>query len=399
MLYQGPVIGYSDALVQAQARFRRAHEVDPGYVAPLARLVDVAAYELDTAQLRTYGTAYLARDSVGAIADYVRWRVAVGINDSATVRWVRARFDSLDLTTLTQIVTASQMSGVALEDADRASALIVDRTTDPWERSSALYWGHMLALNRGRPRQADSLLRLRRELDAAPFAQAFTTWAAIFGDGDRAAADTSARARALLLAHDTLGEPDHPPDSSSDQATREHFQDTLNEVNQEAIWNWVHGSPVVAASLAGWLRRHGDDYRADIVDMLLATDGRRPNAAGLRARVDSAAHSGCCSGANHQIDLLLAIASERAGEDAKALQAVRRGQWRLPTMFLAAYLRMEGRLADRVGDRDGAIRAYEHYLALRSDPEPQLRVQRDSVQADLTRIKAAAPGKIDKPRT
>jgi hypothetical protein len=153
---------------------------------------------------------------------------------------------------------------------------------------------------------------------------------AICGDGDRAAAE-NARAPSSWR---TIRWASGLSDSSSDQ-TREHFQDTLNEVNQEAIWNWVHGSPVVAASLAGWLRRHGDDYRADIVDMLLATDGRRPNAAGLRARVDSAAHSGCCSGANHQIDLLLALASERAGEDAKALQAVRRGQWRLPTMFPA----------------------------------------------------------------
>jgi DNA-binding SARP family transcriptional activator len=389
MLYQGPAIGYSDALVQAEARFRKALELDSGYVAPRARLADVAAYQGDTAQLRKYGTEYLTRDSAGATADYVRWRLAVGTGDSAAARQIRARFDSFDLATLTQIVTASQMSGVALGDADRASALIVDRTTDPWERSSALYWGHMLALNRGRPRQADSLLRLRRELDAAPFAQAFTTWAALFGDGDQAAADTSARARTLILARDTVSEPAHPPDSSSDQATREGYQNTLGEVNQEAIWRWMHGFPAVAATLAGWSRRHGDDRRADVVDMLIATDGRRPYAGGLRARVDSAAHDGCCSGGNHQIDLLLAIAYERAGEDGNALRAVRRGQWRLPTMFLAAYLRMEGRLADRVGDRAGAIRAYQHYLALRADPEPQLRAQRDSVQAELMRIKTA----------
>ncbi len=55
-------------------------------------------------------------------------------------------------------------------------------------------------------------------------------------------------------------------------------------------------------------------------------------------------------------------------------------------MFLAAYLGMEGRLAERVGDHAGAIRAYEHYLALRSDPEPGLRPGRDSVRAELARI-------------
>ena len=57
-------------------------------------------------------------------------------------------------------------------------------------------------------------------------------------------------------------------------------------------------------------------------------------------------------------------------------------------MFLATYLRMEGRLAERVGDRDGAIRAYEHYLALRHHPEPGTQTPADSVRAELTRLKA-----------
>src|SRR6185369_5348252 len=122
--------------------------------------------------------------------------------------------------------------------------------------------------------------------------------------------------------------------------------------------------------------------RADIVDMLLASDVRSPQAQALRTRVAKAALDGCCDG-NHHVYLLLARAYERAGQDADALQAVRRGQWRLPTMFLATYLGMEGRLAERVGDHAGAIRAYEHYLALRSDPEPGLRAGRDSVRAEL----------------
>jgi hypothetical protein len=391
LLYQGPAIGYSDALDQAEARFLRALALDLAYLSPLARLVDVAAYAGDSGKLRRIGTQYLSRDSSGATADYVRWRVAVGTGDASAARPIRARFDSLDLATLSQIVTASQMTGAALDDADSAAVVIIRRTTDPWERSSALYWGHMLALNRGHPHRADSLLRLRAELDSAPFffSRAFTTWDALLGQGDSAEAETGARVRARLLARDTVSQPARRPNSTVAPAARNAIQagsqDARDAAFQEAIWEWAHGRLASSTNLTHWLRGHGDSVRADVSDMLIASDARRNDAAALRARLDSAARSGCCRPPNH-IDLMLAIAFERAGNDTAALRAVRRGQWRFPTMYLATYLRMEGRLAARVGDTTGAIRAYRHYLALRSNPEPHLRAGADSVRAELARL-------------
>lgn len=46
----------------------------------------------------------------------------------------------------------------------------------------------------------------------------------------------------------------------------------------------------------------------------------------------------------------------------------------------------EGRLAALTGDRAGATRAYQHYLALRSDPEPVLRPEVEQVRAELARL-------------
>lgn len=51
---------------------------------------------------------------------------------------------------------------------------------------------------------------------------------------------------------------------------------------------------------------------------------------------------------------------------------------------------MEGRLAAEVGDTEGAIRAYRHYLALRSDPDPTLQAQPDSVRAALAELTVAS---------
>ena len=42
-----------------------------------------------------------------------------------------------------------------------------------------------------------------------------------------------------------------------------------------------------------------------------------------------------------------------------------------------------------LGDFRGAVRAYEHYLVLRSNPEPALVPATDTVRAELARLRAA----------
>ncbi len=263
LLYQGPAIGRTDALAQAAARFRNALELDSVYIAPLARLVDVAAYQRDTASLRRYGAMYLTRDSAGATADFVRWRMAVGTNDAATLRQIRARFNSLDLATLTQIVTASQMTGNALEDADRASTLIIDRTTAPGRSHVRAVLGpHARAQPRATPpsgqpaafaardRRVTALLPSRHDMGR-------DVWRWRPGRGRHDGAGTSrfpgprhpGRARAIA----------HPPQPV--RRVEINYRDALSEVNQEALWRWAHGSPKTAADLARWMRRHGDAVR------------------------------------------------------------------------------------------------------------------------------------------
>ncbi len=50
------------------------------------------------------------------------------------------------------------------------------------------------------------------------------------------------------------------------------------------------------------------------------------------------------------------------------------------------YLREEGRLAALTGDRQGAIRAYRHYLALRGDAEPGLQPEVRRVREELEAV-------------
>jgi len=86
-------------------------------------------------------------------------------------------------------------------------------------------------------------------------------------------------------------------------------------------------------------------------------------------------------------NLEVAHLRERQGDLRAALAAVRRRPYAYHlTDYLAAHLREEGRLAALTRDSAGAVRAYRHYLALRSDPEPALRSAVDVTRAELAKL-------------
>jgi hypothetical protein len=121
---------------------------------------------------------------------------------------------------------------------------------------------------------------------------------------------------------------------------------------------------------------------------LLASLAHRSDRSLALQRLDSIAMLGCCT-LPHFINFGSARVHERAGNVSGALAAIRRGRWLFPPEYLASYLREEGRLASLSGDREGAIRAYRHYLLLRADPEAVLRPQADSIRRALAKLEAS----------
>jgi tetratricopeptide (TPR) repeat protein len=373
-----------DSRARAAAAFRRVLALDPGHAPAIAGLVEVAAFERDTIELLRTAKLYLLRDSVSAASDYVRWRVAVTMGNDAALGAIRDRFDSLGTPVLQRISYTGQMAGLGLTDADRAVSLVIRRATDSLERRIAHGIAYMYALNRGRPRQAAALAREWHDTGPADF-MGYSTWvtmAALFWDGDTPMGDSMARERRLRIDRDTLGLNARP---DSQQLSR--------YIVQQAIWDLVRGDTSRATAGVRWLRAtNSHPLGADLVDALLASAARRPDAAALRARIDSLALEGCCSMVVvHWLNLVVARAYEAAGRDEDALRAIRRGVWRFPPQLLSTYLRDEGRLAAKLGDRAGAIRAYRHYLALRADAEPELRPELDRVRAELAGLESVAP--------
>ena len=381
LLYQGTALGLADSRARAEAAFRQASKLDPNYLAPLAALVDVAAFDGDSAKVRRAAASYLSRNHSGQTADYVRWLVAAVARDSSAQQAIRSRFRSLNPATLDHIYLTSQMTGLALDDADSAMTIISDNAIDPIEKSIALRRSELLAHNRGRPAEGARLLRRLDKLrtDASSFLQ-FVLLAAMFDEGDRALADSSQQRLAEMVARDTLR-----------SLSRDGMKQLRTAVATEAMWYLYSEDTVRAIKAADWLQRHREgqgEFRimSVVPEMLIASRARRAEGSILRARADSISLEGCCELAAFG-NILLARAYEASGDEARALEVIRRGVWFYPPRFLSTYLREEGRLAARLGDRLGAIRAYEHYLVLRSDPESVLRPERDRIRAELDRLK------------
>ena len=380
LLYQGPALGLSDSRSQAVSAFQTASRLDSSYLAPLARMVDAAAFDGDIARLNHSAGVYLARDSAGPIAQYVRWLAAAS---QAGTKSRDPMLASMHRTALEHVYLTGQMTGIGIEDTDEAAALLIRFTPDPVERSFEYRRAEVLALNRGQPTKADSMLRRLDELMTTGSPSNYRTFAmagAMFSDGDRAFADSAARDLAETMSRDTL-----------QVLSRNLVRRTSVALSLLSLWYLEAGDTARAGAAARWLRRHVEGQPRNRVflalpEMLIASRARRPEGARLRAFVDSVALDGCCQLPDF-VNLPLARAYEQGGDDRGALRVIRRGAWYFPPRMMATYRRHEGRLAARLGDTSGAIRAYEHYLALRSNPEPRLRAQRDSVQAEVNRLR------------
>ena len=128
---------------------------------------------------------------------------------------------------------------------------------------------------------------------------------------------------------------------------------------------------------------------AAVAEALQAAALRRPDVRMRTERLDSLARTFifevCCGQSVPGVNLVLAHLWEAQGDLPRALQAVRRraAGYGLTPKFMSTFVREEGRLAALVGERGEAIRAYQHYLALRPDPEPSVKPEVEQVRADL----------------
>jgi serine/threonine-protein kinase len=393
LLYHwGPSLGIVDASERARSAFEHALELDPGFIAPLTHLVDLSA--MPGISLSQRHSRYRHRaGSDGELWAYLDWRSAILSGDSALLGPVRERLGSSTSPTLIRLLGVAQLDGVGLDDAERAAHIFRAQGGAANGNWFSAYLLHHYELNRGRPTEA---LRLAKQIQVLR-PEGILRWQlpvfdAIFSDGDMVAAEAAAlqlSRLARLLER-----------SRSKQAKQARH----GALCTSGIWRLHNGERHTAPAIIAALREDPstDDEPgptaglrtgcATLLETLLATlDDPAAPLAPLEelARQQQTGHLAWDT--PHLINLLLTRLYEERGDLSAALATLRRRPYHpvygIP--YLSTFLYEEARLAALTGDTAGASRAYRHYLALRSDPEPALAGKIYSVRATLNDIETA----------
>jgi serine/threonine-protein kinase len=407
--HEGPDLQIASARRRAAEAFRRSAALDSG-TAPMGHLLALAVMNDDTAAVRRLGALYLARDTSGELLGFYRWRIAEGLHDERALAGLRAQYGRIPLQSLWRIMNHAVLDGRGLEDAESAAVAIrtvLGRSSDVQRSKTYL---HAFELNRGRPSAALAETAGPDDAEYGPHAGLYQrVLDALYGDGDGVSGNRAAEELSRIAGHPA-------PRGSDERAV------ARTDLCVATLWRLRHGEVGGATAAIARLRDHapGDSPESLTANtvcaaLLEAQVAAATGAAGAGAaleRLDSIIRSGpggqragppvaftlspayvrstvgiSPCGFEDFVNLEVARLRERQGDLRAALAAVRRRPYAYHlTDYLAAHLREEGRLAALTGDDAGAVSAYRHYLALRSDPEPALRPAVDSVRAELAKL-------------
>jgi serine/threonine-protein kinase len=382
-------LGYVDAHRRAEDAFRQAVDLDSTFSAPVGHLLDLALMKGDSARAEQVLSYYLDVNPTGEFRDYERWQTALVFGDSAVVAAQRAIFDEMTSLALRAVVRTTMLKGLTADDAELAAAILLERPATRGERLPTLWLLHDFELDRGRPSTALAISEEAARLETNPRLHLrIQILDGLYGGGDAAAA---AHAADELATHSAAPQPGEVGERAL------QFAD-ICAVEQWRLW---HGE--FASAPGSIARLRSSAYPSDsswtvssaatcasILEAIHASATGQPGTEGLVAQLDSLLR-GIPFGvfAPERLDrtgnLAVARLLESQGDNEAAYRAVQRREF-FSTRYLASYLREEGRLAALLGEREAAIRAYRHYLTIRSDPEPALAGEVEQVRAELTRL-------------
>jgi hypothetical protein len=390
-LHAGAELGMGDAPARAAAALRQVLAIDPAYAPARALLAHLAANGTLVAGGAGAPSERSLAEAAGPLAGFARWRTAVARADAGALARLRDSLPRFGRANLRAIAQAGQFDAVAVADARRAVELLRARSTRPADRIEALAADHALALNEGRLRAAAAALeRLEGVEPGSHAALRLRVLDALYGDAD--AERGAAAARELARAT--------TPDGQDARAVR------VADACVLAQWRLGRGDTTGVAQAVGALRAEPDALPAagtsvlagaaagvcaDLVEASMAVALERRDARVLVARLDSLALTPATAGDAHTYaPILVARLHERLGDDAAALAAVRRRAYMVGwPRYLAATLRAEGRYAARAGAPVVARAAYDRYLVLRAEPDPEAAAQAESVRRARAEL---APG-------
>ena len=351
--------GDPDWFGQAGLYFERALALDT--INPIVRhLQDHALVSNDTARMRAMWGA-LDAPTEGDNSWSIGWLIANRLGDQRMIS--QRRTDAQEHRRSLNLGSIGVL-GVSPAELDELHGLIVKHGTDREKESArSSYW--VAAVIQGRPAAAAAVVNAAGANSNPSPARVL---AALFADAD--SADAASAATRLASGSRT--------DSAAASGAR--------------------------CAVAHWRLRLGQDVAADEADLrrsgaLVCAEGL---SLGRALRIENVPDSLLLHADSVILTLsalyvvgtsgferfYVAEAWKRRGDYRRALKAIRaRATFQGQEWTVANDNRLEGWLAAVVGDTVGARWAYRRYLQVRSDPEPRLVPQRDSVRAELARLK------------
>ncbi len=368
---RGPYVDWPASQDRAREALDRAIALDSSYAYAMEIRLWVAFLTGDTTHVRRLSDLLWASDSTGDRAAYTRWRAARELGDSAVLRALRPRFAELG-GFLLRVVSFTILDGLPADDAERAAAALEERATTTPQRITAMEQGGRLAAAQGRVRAAAAALDSAVRLGHLAAATHLLDVALIDPGYDGAAA--------VVVEH----------------FNEENWGSWISYVCKRELWRIEHGDAATAAETLSHLstllsERNVRSFCPLLLEARLEFLDTKRTSWPAFERLDSLMQEGYANDpASRLANLYIARWRETQGDYAAALAAVRRRFYRGffgEALSLAAYLRQEGRLAAAVGDTAGAIRAYDHYLRLRTAPDPgPMQEEVDQVRAELARL-------------
>jgi hypothetical protein len=387
-LYFGTYFGMPDWKERALEAVERAFNLDSTLdKQQLGVVLEAAIVETDAEKIRTtldlmsLGAGAAAGDACATFVSgcFYQWYAAKVLGDSAMLERVRPSLRTAAWFDHAGVVSRSIIDGLPLDDAEWVAHALADSTE---AQSKTVRF--MLYLAQGRMAEAIDLAEGEGGLDGVSvwwvtrlLDQAFIGEAGFGGVTDR-----------LRAAVDSLAD-----------ATGWHLYTCYHE-----LWRTANGdTTTVREAIDRLSEQFREDNRISACPALLAAYLEELTAVPGAPRpwleeLDSLMQTGpsyfgpgfyTTISVNTFANLLVARMREREGNLPAALAAIRRRPriWGIfITATLPAYLREEGRLAALMGDTLGAISAYDHYLTLRTKPDPAVLPQVDSVRAELAAL-------------
>ena len=380
LYHWGGLVGIPDAHARSAQAFARSLALDSSFAPALEHGTSLALALGDTARARKALALMLRIDSTSGWVASQRWEFAHTLGDSAGRREA-LRSDSLVGSFMMSIGVSS---GLPLQDVDAVLRMNRARAVTAEDQTRAQWISHNLSVITGWPSRAIPLPTSIPE----PIRLAMLSLEARFADGD-----SMAGAAAGAALEKRIGAP-LPAEAGAAAARYAGGQRALDRGRLDAVERAVGDlERIRVAPDSGWLREVPSAF-ALLLEAQLVAKRHSPELPKLLVQLDSALVDASFAPFTFIGNLIASRLFEEQGNLPQALAAIRRRVWDLnPNPFYVTFHREEGRLAALNGDREGAIRAYRRYLALRSGAEPRLQPQVAQVRAELEALQRESTDK------